>query len=642
MAFSEGTLVSGYRVAKVLGSGGMGTVYLAANPVLPRDDALKVLGAELSRDPSFRARFLREADLAATLTHPNIVTVYTRGETEDGQLWIAMQYVPGSDALKELREHRMTAQRALHITAEVAKALDYAHRRNLVHRDVKPANFLLDDDGERVFLADFGIARALDDSEGLTLTGTVMATVAYAAPETLGGGRIDGRADIYALGCSLFMMLTGTTPFASAGGLQAVMLAHLYHPPPRITDHAPHLPAALNDVIGRAMAKNPADRFQTAREFADAAAAALHGGHGVAGTAPPLPTAGWPVPQGPTDRAITYPSDPQPQMPYAPPPPVPVRPPRRRRGVVLAVLATVLIVVAAGLTAFLWPREDGTAYAPQQFTHAHGTTDIAARPTRVAALGPGDGDAVLNLGVQPALVVAPNSTLPVWDQQLVTQNPTLIPAVEPDPIAGVKPDVIIATGDVDDATYAKLAAIAPTVTRPANTTTWGWRDQVTWIGRILGRENEARRLLDSADARQSDLRAQHPAFDGKTIEVVNVSDAGISMTLGGSGIADYLESLGFRYTDSLDRSASDTGDVRTLRDPDELTTSQTDVRIVVRTDQSAYGGGYNGLAPQFTRYRGATVIVDDPEVIAAMNAESYGAVAYLDNALVDALARQVH
>ncbi len=136
MTFSAGGMIAGYRIEKVLGSGGMGTAYLAANPVLPRWDALKVLGSQLSKDPAFRARFIREADLAATLDHPNVVTVFNRGETPDGQLWIAMQYVAGSDAQKEVDAGRMTAERAVRIIAEVDKALDYAHRRNLVHRDV--------------------------------------------------------------------------------------------------------------------------------------------------------------------------------------------------------------------------------------------------------------------------------------------------------------------------------------------------------------------------------------------------------------------------------------------------------------------------------------------------------------------------
>src|SRR5581483_6170090 len=194
MSLPPGTVVAGYRIERVLGAGGMGTVYLAHHPSLHRRDAVKVLSAELSHDAQFRTRFLREAELAATLDHPNIVTVYDRGETAAGQLWIAMQFVDGTDAGAEVADTRMTVRRALHIIIEVAKALDYAHSRKLLHRDVKPANFLLAGPvgpQERVLLADFGIARALDDATNLTATGAVMATAAYAAPEVIEGGWVD-------------------------------------------------------------------------------------------------------------------------------------------------------------------------------------------------------------------------------------------------------------------------------------------------------------------------------------------------------------------------------------------------------------------------------------------------------------------
>ena len=206
-----GSMVAGYRIERGIGTGGMGTVYLAKNPTLPRHDALKVLSAELSRDPGFRDRFVREADIASVLNHPNIVSIYNRGETEDGHLWIAMQFVPGTDAEAALLAGTMTPMRAIHIVGEVAKALDYAHQRNVVHHDVKPANFLLSDevgDDEKVLLGDFGVARALDDV-GISMDGSLTATLAYAAPEVITGGAIDGRADLYSLGCTLFRMLTG-------------------------------------------------------------------------------------------------------------------------------------------------------------------------------------------------------------------------------------------------------------------------------------------------------------------------------------------------------------------------------------------------------------------------------------------------
>ncbi|MGA8545127.1 MAG: serine/threonine-protein kinase, partial [Mycobacterium sp.] len=273
-----GALVAGYRIERVLGAGGMGTVYLVHNPTLPRREALKVLSAELSRNEDFRARFVREADVAAGLAHSNIVSVYRRGETEDGQLWIAMQFVDGTDADEALRVGTMTPARAVHVVGEIAKALDYAHWHNVVHRDVKPGNFLLSHEGggiERVLLADFGIARALDDV-GLTGTGSLVATVTYAAPEVLAGLRFDHRADLYSLGCTLFRLLTGNTPFPAHGGVPAMMLAHLQQPPPRVTDWVPSLPVALDSVIATAMAKDPGQRFQTAGALAAAATEALH------------------------------------------------------------------------------------------------------------------------------------------------------------------------------------------------------------------------------------------------------------------------------------------------------------------------------------------------------------------------------
>ena len=207
---TSGSVFAGYRIERQLGAGGMGAVYLARSRDLPRYDAVKVLSPELSRDPNFRARFLREAEVAAGLSHPNIVSIYSRGEYQ-GQLWISMQYVDGSDADTALRAGTMTPARAVFVVDEVAKALDYAHYHHVVHRDVKPANFLLSQEQGgpgRVLLGDFGIARALDDV-GLTITGAIVATVAYAAPEVLANAQIDGRADLYSLGCTLFRLLTG-------------------------------------------------------------------------------------------------------------------------------------------------------------------------------------------------------------------------------------------------------------------------------------------------------------------------------------------------------------------------------------------------------------------------------------------------
>lgn len=287
MALSPGTIVGGYRIQRVLGAGGMGTVYLAKHPSLPRMDALKMLSAELSRDHEFRARFEREANLSAGLDHPNIVSVYNRGE-EHGQLWIAMQYIDGTDAAAELARdrHSMTPLRALRITTEVGKGLDYAHRKGLLHRDVKPANFLLsstDEDDERVLLTDFGVAKSSDDTTELTQTGSFVATIAYAPPEQLSGLALNHRADIYSLACSFFKLLTGQNPYPSTQPA-LVMMGHLHEPPPVVTAVNPGLPVALDHVFARAMAKNPAERFNTCREFADAAANALTPGYNSAPT----------------------------------------------------------------------------------------------------------------------------------------------------------------------------------------------------------------------------------------------------------------------------------------------------------------------------------------------------------------------
>ncbi|WP_194817403.1 serine/threonine-protein kinase [Nocardia sp. XZ_19_385] len=281
MALRPGAIVGGYRVIQQLGSGGMGTVYLAQNPILPRRDALKVLSSELSEDAEFRARFEREANLAAGLDHPNIVAVYNRGE-EDGQLWIAMQYIEGTDAAEEAKKGAafMTPQRALRIVSEVGKGLDYAHRRGLLHRDVKPANFLLsapeDGDEERVLLTDFGVAKSAEDGQDLTQTGNFMATVAYAPPEQLVGTSLDPRADIYSLGCAFYKLVTGQNPYPSTMPA-VVMMGHLHEPPPKISAVRPGLPPALDSVIEKVMAKDPADRYNTCREFILDAQAALFG-----------------------------------------------------------------------------------------------------------------------------------------------------------------------------------------------------------------------------------------------------------------------------------------------------------------------------------------------------------------------------
>src|ERR1700734_666856 len=270
MPVSVGEAFAGFTILRVLGAGGMGTVYLAAHPRLPRQDALKVLPTQWTADPQYRARFLREADLTSSLSHPNILGVHDRGEC-DGQLWISMDYVGGTDASKLVREHHpdgLPADQALEIITAEAAALDYAHQRGLLHRDVKPANILLDPQAQRIFLADFGIARLIDDPAGLTTTNMTVGTMAYAAPEQLKGEPLDGRADQYALACTAFPLLTGAPPYVDSNPA-VVITKHCMSPPPSLEQRRPEL-AGLDPVLARAMAKAPADRFASCREFATA------------------------------------------------------------------------------------------------------------------------------------------------------------------------------------------------------------------------------------------------------------------------------------------------------------------------------------------------------------------------------------
>jgi serine/threonine protein kinase, bacterial len=273
MPLNQGDVFAGYAIVRRLGSGGMGEVYLAQHPRLPRRDALKVLPATLTADHEYRQRFSREADMAAELWHPHIVGIHDRGEFE-GQLWLSMDYVEGTDAAELLRSRYpsgMPKAEVFEILTAVADALDYAHLRGLLHRDVKPANILLteaDPRARRILLADFGIAREIGDISGLTATNMVVGTTAYSAPEQLMGSDIDGRADQYALGCTAFQLLTGAAPYQNSNPA-VVITQHLSAPPPQIGERRPEL-AGLNDVITKVLAKDPGDRYPSCSDFATA------------------------------------------------------------------------------------------------------------------------------------------------------------------------------------------------------------------------------------------------------------------------------------------------------------------------------------------------------------------------------------
>ncbi|WP_433670711.1 serine/threonine-protein kinase [Nocardia sp. CA-136227] len=347
MNIGAGTIIRGYRIERKLGSGGMGTVYLARHPELPRWDALKVLSPQYSQDAEYRARFEREANLAAALDHPNIVAIYNRGE-DNGQLWIAMQYVNGIDAAAaaERDPRSITPWRALHIVTEVGRGLDHAHRRGLLHRDVKPANFLLsmgDGGEERVLLTDFGVAKSTEDASELTQAGGFVATIAYASPEQLSGDRLDHRADIYSLACSFFRLVTGQNPYPGTQPA-VVMMGHLSEPPPRITAVDPTLPAAVDDVIAVAMAKNPADRFESCHEFTAALKSALE--YGVSGLSmQTVPHARNTVPATASGAATTTAT--------------PVQKDARKRLWLAGGVAATVVALAAG--AGIWAMSDSTS-----------------------------------------------------------------------------------------------------------------------------------------------------------------------------------------------------------------------------------------------------------------------------------------
>jgi hypothetical protein len=269
-----GTEVAGYRIEHEVGRGGMGVVYLAEHIRLGRKVALKILPPALAGDDTFRERFERESRMAAALDHPNIIPVFDADEAE-GLLFISMRYVPGTD-LKALLEYegRLEPVRAVRFVEQVAGALDAAHARGLVHRDVKPGNILVARDGgtEHCYLTDFGLGKLTTTRAGLTGSGQFVGTLDYVAPEQVRGEGSDGRADVYSLGCIVYECLAGSRPFTRESDV-AMIYAHLTDPPPRVSQARPDA-AAFDPIVLRALAKEPGARFPTAGELAAAARAA--------------------------------------------------------------------------------------------------------------------------------------------------------------------------------------------------------------------------------------------------------------------------------------------------------------------------------------------------------------------------------
>ena len=265
-----GTELGPYRIEAVIGRGGMGVVYLAEQPSLGRKVALKILPPELAEDADFRARFIRESKMAAAIDDPNILPIYEAGEI-DGVLFIAMRYVQGTDLEARLGAGALSSAEVAHLLGQVASALDAAHLRGLVHRDVKPANILVtpgqgDDRGEHAYLADFGLTKPRGEETNLTRVGSVVGTLDYMAPEQLEGRELDGAADQYALAAIAFRALTHRLPFPRDSDV-AVISAHLKEAVPNASSILPELPRAIDAVLARGMAKAPAARYPSCAAF---------------------------------------------------------------------------------------------------------------------------------------------------------------------------------------------------------------------------------------------------------------------------------------------------------------------------------------------------------------------------------------
>jgi tRNA A-37 threonylcarbamoyl transferase component Bud32 len=323
-----GELIGGrYEVEDLVGTGGMSSVYRARDTVLERRVALKILHQHFTDDPEYVERFRREARAIAGLNHPNIVTVIDRGELDNHQ-FIVFEHVPGEN-LKDFVRRRgpLPVDEALALIGQIARGLAFAHEHGVVHRDVKPQNVLLDESGTAK-VTDFGIARSLDPGDGLTETGTLLGTSEYISPEQAGGQRVDARSDQYSLGVVLYELLTGEPPY-SGDNFMAVALKHVRDPVPRVRDRRTDVPASVEAIVSRAMAKRPEDRFPSTEDMLAALEAAAEGGPG------PSEGATGVIPRG--ERS---------------------RPPRRRR---LSPLWAALVVVAAGalVLALILANRDG-------------------------------------------------------------------------------------------------------------------------------------------------------------------------------------------------------------------------------------------------------------------------------------------
>jgi YVTN family beta-propeller protein len=400
-SLEAGSVFAGHRIEGVVGRGGMGVVYRARHIALDHVVALKVISPELAADERFRRRFTDESRIAVSIGHPNVVTIHHAGE-EEGLLFVTMDLIDGTDLRGLLRERaRLEPEHAATIVAEVAAALDAAHERGLVHRDIKPGNILVERRGasERVFLGDFGLARLVEATSGVTATGAFVGTLDYVAPEQIKGARVDARADVYALGCVLFELLTGIPPFAGRDDKVAKIYAHLEEEPPGFRRLRPEVAGELDRVVGRALAKDPADRFPSAGDLARAASAAVAGQSTVAAERSVATGAAAPevspealrstAPQDVSQPTVHAPSAETEERIAAAEPPVrrapPPIPPRRVMGrIVLALLGLVAVGVALVVLLSGGDDGDGGEDAPVGPAEVVGGVTVGGLPIEVA------------------------------------------------------------------------------------------------------------------------------------------------------------------------------------------------------------------------------------------------------------------
>jgi serine/threonine protein kinase len=427
-----GAVLAGYRIDAVVGRGGMGVVFRATHLRLDRVDALKVIAPELAGEAEFRSRFERESRVAAKMDHPNVIPIYSAGD-DDGVLYIAMRYVEGTDVRAVLlRDGRIEPRRAARIVDAVAAALDAAHERGLVHRDVKPANVLLAHQRERehVYLTDFGLTKVLASSQGETRTGMFVGTTDYVSPEQAKGGPLDARSDIYSLGCMLFHMLTGRVPYPAEYD-PAKLVAHVQDPIPSVREVAPDLPPPFEEVISRSMAKQPDERYLSAGDLGRAALAAAEGrgvtraetsvarGAAAPSDATEVASAISPRPREPAQTAGTQATEAinaRAATERTPPRPRPTAPGRRgtssgpRRNWILGIAASAVVLVVVVLVIAL----SGSSH-PSAATGGNGGGASGTTPSGPGNLSVVNGTTTVNGAVSAGSGLTPASQLTTSD-----------------------------------------------------------------------------------------------------------------------------------------------------------------------------------------------------------------------------------